>query len=126
MLRLDLCDFSDAYVVVKGTITVTDPDNNVYDKKLAFKNIAPFISCVSKTNNTLIDNAEHLDILMPMYNLIEYSKNYLKATEHFWNYYRDEPNSVENNNINYLIKDSKSFESKTRITRKLEDNNTRF
>ena len=79
MLRSDLCDFSDAYIVVKGNIIVTNPDNNVYDKKLAFKNNAPFTSCVSKVNNTLIDNAEDLDIVMFMYNLIEYSKNYRKT-----------------------------------------------
>ena len=61
----------------------------MYDKKLAFKNNAPFVSCISKINNTLIDNAEDLDILMPMNNLLEYSKNYSKATRSFWNYYRD-------------------------------------
>ena len=86
MLRSDLCDFSDAYIVVKGTITVTNPDNNVYDKKLAFKNNAPFLSCISKINKTLIDNAEDLDVVMPMYNLLEYSKNYSKTTGSFWNY----------------------------------------
>ena len=74
-----------------------------YDKKLAFKNNAPFISCSSKINNTLIDNAEDLDIVMLMYNLLEYSKNYLKITRSFWNYYRDEPNSGANININYSI-----------------------
>ena len=58
MLQSDLCDYSDEYVIVRGTITVTDPNNNAYDKKLAFKNTAPFISCISKINNTLIDNAE--------------------------------------------------------------------
>ena len=58
MLRSDLCDYSDAYIVVKGTITVTDPNNDAYDNKLAFKNNEPFISCISKINNTLIDNAE--------------------------------------------------------------------
>ena len=124
MLRSDLCDFSDAYIVVKGTITVTNPDNNVYDKKLAFKNNAPFVSCISKINNTIIDNAEDLDVVMPIYNLIEYSKNYSKTTGQFWNYYRDEPNSGVNNNINYSIKDSKSFNYKTSITGKLEGNDT--
>ena len=124
MLRSDLCDFSDVYFVVKGTITVTDPDDDAYDKKIAFKNNAPFISCISKTNNTLTDNAEDLDVVMPMYNLLEYSKNYLKTKESFWNYYRDEPNSGANNNINYSIKDSKSFDYKTSITWKLEGNNT--
>ena len=124
MLRSDLCDFGDAYIVVKGTITVTNPDNNVYDKKLAFKNNAPFVSCISKINNTIIDNAEDLDVVMPIYNLIEYSKNYSKTTGQFWNYYRDEPNSGVNNNINYSIKDSKSFNYKTSITGKLEGNDT--
>ena len=76
MLRSELCNFSDAYIVVKGTITVTNPDNNAYDKKLPFKNNAPFISCISKINNTLIDNAEDLDVVMPMYNLLQYNKNY--------------------------------------------------
>ena len=123
MLRSDLCDYSDAYIVVKGTITVTDPNNANYDKKLAFKNNAPFTSCISKINNTLIDNAEDLDIVMPMYNLLEYSKNYRKTTGSLWNYYRDEPNSGiggRNNNVNYSIKDSKSFDYKTSITGKLE------
>ena len=70
MLRSNLCDFSDTYIVVKGTITVTDPNNDAYDKKLAFKNNAPFVSCISKINNTFIDNAEDLGIVMPMYNVL--------------------------------------------------------
>ena len=74
MLRSALCDYSDVYIVVKGIITVTDPDNDAYDKGLTLKNNAPFVSCISKINNTLIDNAEDLDIVMPMYNLLEYSK----------------------------------------------------
>ena len=93
MLRSDLCDYSDAYIVVKGKVIVTNPNNDAYDKKLAFKNNAPFISWILNINNTLIDNAEDLDILMNMYNLIEYSKNYRKTTGSLWNYYRDEPNS---------------------------------
>ena len=112
---------------MKGTIDFTNSDNNAYDKKLAFKNNAPFIFCISKINNTLIDNAEYLDLVMPMYNLFEYSKNYSKTTGSFWNYYRDEPNSGvggADNNINYSIKDSKSFDYKTSITGKLEGNNT--
>ena len=66
VLRLHLCDFSDAYIVVKGKITVTNPSNDGYDKKLAFKNNAPSTSCILKINNTVIDNAEDLDIVMPM------------------------------------------------------------
>ena len=123
MLRSDLCDNSDAYIVVKGKITVTNPDNDAYDKKLAFKNNAPFLSCISKINNTFIDNAEDLDIVMPMYNLLEYSKNYRKTTGSLWNYYRDKPNSGAEGNINYSIKNSKSFDYKTSITSKLEGNN---
>ena len=76
MLRSDLCDFSDAYIAVKGKITITDPNNDAYEKKLAFKNNVLFVSCISKINNTLTDNAEDLDIVMPIYNLLEYSKNY--------------------------------------------------
>ena len=115
MLRSDLCDFSDAYIVVKGTITVIDSNNEAYDKKLAFK------------SNALIDSAEDLDIVMPMYNLIEYCKNYSKTTGSFSNYDRDEPNSGlegADKNINYSIKDSKSFDYKANITGKLEGNNT--
>ena len=74
MLRSDLCDFSDAYIVVKGYITVTEPD----DKKVTFKSNAPFINCISKINGIKIVNAKDLDIVMPMYNLLEYSKNYKK------------------------------------------------
>ena len=113
MLRWDLCGFSDAYIVVKGMITVTDTNDANYNKKLALQNNAPFTSCISKINNTLIDNAEDLDIVMPIYNLLEYSKNYRKTTGSLWNYYRDEPNSGvggENNNVNYSVRYSKSFD----------------
>ena len=90
MLRSDLCDFSDAYIVVKATITVTGINNRSRkNRPLAFKNNASFISCISKINNMLIDNAQDLDIAMPMYNLIEYSKNYGKTKGSLWNYYRD-------------------------------------
>ena len=75
MLRLDLCQYRDAYIVFKGNIIVTNPYNDTWDKKLVFKNTAPLTSSISKINNTFIDNAEDLDIVMPMYNLIEYSKN---------------------------------------------------
>ena len=127
MLRSDSRDFSDAYIVVTGKINVAKPNNNAYDKKLAFKNNAAFVSCISKFNNRLIDNVEKLDIVMPLYNLIEYSKNYSKTTGRLWNYYRDEPNSGlggVGNNINYWIKHSKSFDDKTSLTGKWEGSNT--
>ena len=110
MVRSDLCDFNDAYIVVKGKVTVIKPNNDAYDKKLAFKNNAPFLSCIAKINNTFIDNAEDLDVVMAMYNLLEYNKNYSKTTGSFWNYYRDEPNSGANNKINHSIKDLKYFD----------------
>ena len=76
MLRSDFCDFSDAYIVVKGEITITNPNNAKRNKVVAFKNNAPFINCILKINGVQIDNAEDLDVVMPMYNLLEYSKNY--------------------------------------------------
>ena len=89
MLRSDLCDFSDAYIVVKGTITVVRPNNAKRNKSVAFKNNAPFINCISKINGVKIDNAEDLDVVIPLYNLLECSKNYRKTTGSLWNYYRD-------------------------------------
>ena len=112
MLRSDLYDFNDAYIVVKGTITVTEPDNAKENKEVVFKNNAPFINCFSKINGVKFDNAEDLDVVMPMYNLVEYSKNQRKTTGSLWNYYRDQPNSGENNDIIYSIMGSKSFDCK--------------
>ena len=68
------------------------------NRPLAFKNNAPFISCISKINGELIENAEDLDIVMPMYNLLEYSKNFRKATGSLFNYYRDELTDDRNHN----------------------------
>ena len=137
MSRSDLCDFSDAYVVVKGNITVVkktfatgdieapnntaanvtatnNANNNAFgEKKLVFKNNAPFINCVSKINGVKIDNAKDLDVVMPMYPLLEYSKNYKKTTGSIWNYYRDEPNSnTDDNEIMHSILNSESFDFK--------------
>ena len=86
VLRSDLCDCSDAYIVVKGDITVTDPNTNAYDKKLSFINNVLFTSCIVNISSTLIDNAEYLDIVIPMYNLIEYSHSYSKTTRSLWIY----------------------------------------
>ena len=85
MLRSSLCDYSDAYIPVKGNITVNDTAGagaaaNNTNKKVIFKNCAPFINCISKINNTQIDNVEYIDIVMLMYNLIEYSDNYSKTS----------------------------------------------
>ena len=101
MLRSSLCDYSDAYILVKGNITVnnTAADGaaaNNTNKKVIFKNCAPFTNCISKINNTQIDNAEYIDIVMPMYNLIEYSNNYSKTSGSLWQYCKEIP-AVNNN-----------------------------
>ena len=79
------------------------------DKALTFKNNAPFINCISKINREKIDIVEDLDVVMPMYNLLEYSKSYRKTAGSLWNYYRDEPS-------NPLSSNSESFKYKTSIT----------
>ena len=78
MLRSTLCDYADAYILIKGNISVNNnaAGANNSNKKVIFKNCASFTNCISKINNTQIDNAEYIDIVMPMYNLIEYSDNY--------------------------------------------------
>ena len=117
MLRSDLHDFSDAYIVVKGTITVTGTNNSSRkNRPLAFKNNAPFISCISKINNTITDTQD-LDVVTPMYNLIEYSKNYRKTKGSLWNYYRDKltEDTNDNNIPNKNVINSKSFKYKTSV-----------
>ena len=94
MLKSSLCDYSDAYILVKGTISVNNTAaqgaaaNNT-NKKVIFKNCAPFTNCISEINNTQIDNAKDIDIVMPMYNLIECSDNYAKTAGSLWQYCKD-------------------------------------
>ena len=86
MLKSSLCDYSDAYILIKGTISANNTAaagataNNI-NRKVTFKNCAPFTNCISEIKNTQLDNAKDIDILMPMYNLIEYSDNYAKKQE---------------------------------------------
>ena len=117
MLRFDLCDYSDAHIVVKEDIT-TEGDNNANkrNKNLAFKNNAPFINCISKINGVKTDNVEELDVVMPTYNLLEYIKSYRKTTGSLWNYYRDKPS-------NPLSSNSETFRYKTSIIGKTPENN---
>ena len=101
MLRSSLCDYSDAHILVKGNITVNntaaaDAAANNTNKEVIFKNYPPFTNCISKINNTQIDNAEYIDIVMPMYNLIEYSDNYSKTSGSLWQYCKEIP-AVNNN-----------------------------
>ena len=89
MLKSSLCDYSDAYILAEGTITVpntaaADADANNTYKKVIFKNCASFINCISKRNNAQVDNAKDVDIVMPIYNLIEYSGNYSKTSGSLW------------------------------------------
>ena len=84
MLRSSLCDYSDAYILVKENISVINNASagaaaNNRNKKVIFKDCAPFMNCISNINNTQIDSAEYIDILMPMYDVIEYSDNYSKT-----------------------------------------------
>ena len=120
VLRSNLCDYADSYILVKGTITITgegDEDArhaDERDKGVTFKNCAPFAKCISRINNTDIDNAQDIDIIMPMYNLIEYSDNYSKTSGSLWQYYKDDPNDN--------LENSESFKSKVKITGKTPNN----
>ena len=108
-----MCDYSDTYLVVKGTIDFLADAANKNDKaqkNVAFKNNAPLISCISKINSTLIENTEDLDIVMSMYNLLEYSQNYSMTSGSLWNYYRYEIDDVNDN-----ASDGKSFKYKTKV-----------
>ena len=86
-LESSLCDYSDAYILVTGNITVAGGDANT---KVAFKNCAPFRKCRTEINETFVDDAEHINIAMPMYNLIEYSDNYSDTSGSLWQFKRDE------------------------------------
>ena len=126
MLRSNLCDYSDAYILVKGTITVTAPGanngaNNIRDKRnrpLILKNNAPFVSCITRINGELIEDADDLNIVMSMYNLLEYSKNYRKTIGSLYNYYRDElsDDADDNNFDNIKVVNSNTFKYKNKIT----------
>ena len=124
MLRSNLCDYSDAYILVKGTVTALGANNganNIRDKEnrpLILKNNAPFVSCITRINGELIEDADDLDIVMPMYNLLEYSKNYRKTIGSLYNYYRDElTNEGNDNNFdNRNVVNSEAFKYKNKIT----------
>ena len=132
MLKSSLCDYSDAYILVKGTISVNNTAaqgaaaNNT-NKKVIFKNCAPFTNCISEINNTQIDNAKDIDIVMPMYNLIEYSDNYAKTTGSIWQYCKDIPARNNNNEITEftLVNTTDSFKFKAKITGQTEDDGTK-
>ena len=124
MIGSNLCDFSDAYILVKVAITVpnmaaTDGTINNTNKKALFKNCAPFTDCTTEINNTQVNHAKTIDIVMPMYNLIEYSDAYSNKSGSLWQYYSNEPAVEANNNITGLPannNNSISFKFKQQIT----------
>ena len=123
MLKSSLCDYSDAYILVKGTITIAREGADASarhaderDKGVAFKNCARFTNCISEINKTQVDNAKDTDIVMPMYNLIEYSDNYAKTSGRLWQYFRDEPDDNDD------MDESESFKSRIKITGKTPNN----
>ena len=125
MLRSNLCDYSDAYILVKGTITVTAPgvnnnENSIRDKRdrpVILKNNAPFVSRMTRSNDELIEDADELDIVMSMYNLLEYRKNYRKTIGSLYNYYRDElsDDADDKNFDNIEVVNSNTFKYKNKI-----------
>ena len=132
MLKSSLCDYSDAYILVKGTISVNNTAaqgaaaNNT-NKKVIFKNCAPFTNCISEINNRQIDNAKDIDIVMPMYNLIQYSDNYAKTTGSLWQYCEDIPALNANDDI-IIFADGNttdSFNFKVKITGRTGNNGTK-
>ena len=123
MLKSSLCDYSDVYILVKGTISVNNTaaagaGANNTNKKVILKSCAPFTNCISKINNTQIDNAIDIDIVMSMYNLIEYSDNYAKTTGSLWQYCKDIP--ARNDNEEIIVFDvnnvTDSFNFKVKFT----------
>ena len=118
MLSSDVCDYADAYILVNGTITVAgNQPRDRQNRPLILKNNAPFVSCITRINNELIERADDLDIVIPMYNLLEYSKNYRKTIGSLYNHYRGELNNDANlhNFANNNVISSNSFQYKNKI-----------
>ena len=125
MIRSNLCDYSDACIRTKASIIVPNkapaaaaPVNNT-NKKILFKNCAPFTYYISEINNTQVDDPQDTDIVMPMYNLQEYSDTYSKTLGTLWQYYRQEPALDNNNYITDFPNDNNnsiSFKFKQQIT----------
>ena len=107
-IESSLCDYSDAYILVTGSIRITRGNQNT---KFAFENCAPFKKCRTAINKTFIDETEHIKITVPMYNLIEYSDNYSDASGSSWQLKRDE---IERNN-DLTVDNSSSFKYKSNI-----------
>ena len=120
MLKWSLCDYNDVYIPASGTITVSphegfNPNNNNKEVVLCIV----LIDCISEKNNTQIDNTKYIDIVIPIYNLIQYSDNHSKTSESLWQYYRDQ---LALNDVGAVAKfsaaknNSASFKLKQKIT----------
>ena len=116
VIKSNLCDYSDAYILVTGDITATGGDANT---RVAFKNCAPFTKCKTHINDEHVDNADNLDIIMPMYNLIEYSDNYSDTSGILWQFKRDEKNMNNRNLANVTTADSSSYKYKSSFFKSL-------
>ena len=136
MLKSSLSDYSDAHILVTGTISVNNTAAaaaaagaavNNGDKKVIFKNCAPFTNRISEINNAQLDNAKDIDIVMPMYNLIEYSDNYAKTTGSLWQYCKDIPARNNNNQIIVFAENNltDSFNFKGKLTGQTDDDGTK-
>ena len=130
--KFSLYDYSDAYILVKGTTSANSTaaacaSANNTNKKVIFKNCAPFTNCISEINNMQIDNAKDIDIVMPMYNLIEYSDNYAKTTGSLLQYCKDMPSRNNNNEITEFTggNTTDSFNFKAKITGQTGDDGTK-
>ena len=104
ILKSSFCDYSDVYILDKWNITVDDTSANDVaanntNKKVIFKNWAPFTNCIGEINNTQIDNGKDIDTVMPMYILIEYNDNYSKTSGNWWQYCKDIPAVNSNSSI---------------------------
>ena len=110
VIKSNLCDYSDAYILVTGNITATGGDANT---RVAFKNSAPFMKYITHINDEHGDNVDNLDIIMPMYNLIEYSENYSDTSESLWQFKRHKQNMNNGNPANVTTDDSSSFKYKS-------------
>ena len=97
VIKSNLCDYSDAYILVTGNITATGGDPNI---RVAFKDCAPFTKCIIHINDEHVNNADNLDIIIPMYNLIEYSDKYSDTSGSLWQIKRDEQNMNNGNPAN--------------------------
>ena len=110
VIKSNLCDYSDAYILVTGNITATGGDANT---RVAFKNCAPFTKCITHINDEHVDNADNLAVILPMYNLIEYSDSYSDTSRSLWQFKRDEQNMNNGNPANVTTDDSSSFKYKS-------------